>query len=299
MKTLTKILYLFSISILVTYTNNYNLNAMGCPDTETWECHPVNVVSASCSNITDKCSFHYEYCFKKENGILKVFVSNHRWGSCDCEAEIKKLILKNLFKQVPIQEALGVNSAGTYSGVELYTKNCVKFFISTVGPDTYNVVGCEGSTCCKHDLAITYIPSCPPNVPCDTYPVSGITTISTSYIDDNCGTLEYPNVPMNTCTPTCTDWGVTVTFPSGMEKISLNEEDITITDNDETLHQKLKAKDIEEISFINLNGEFLYKSIKIDENEINFILNSLRSGAYFYSYKKDEIYYIGNLLIVK
>lgn len=298
MKNITKIISLIIIAIIITLAGESTIYAVDCPDTEDWICNSTSVIGR-CSNLTDNCNFHYEYCYTVEDGILKVFIADYGWGSCVCVDEIQTLILKAFFNKGEVQEALGVDQAGTYSGVEIYTKNCVKFIVSNTGPDTYNVVGCEGSTCCQHIYNITYVSACPPGVPCSQYNVSAITTTSSSYIDDNCETLEYPNVPLNTCYPACEDWAVTVTFPPSMAKISLNEEEITVGENYETLYQKLSSNYIEEISIINLNGEILYKSSLINKNEINLILKSLNSGTYFYSYKKDGIFYTGKLLIIR
>lgn len=293
-----------SLSLVILIGASIPLFAVDCPtvNPQNWTC-PQDGLSFTypCSNTPpiQYCDIWCSYCFTLENGIFKVFLTDYSYVNCSCPNKVEEGILFHIFNTGVVKTALGVNQAGTYTGIEFYTKNCVKLLYLTSGPYTYNVVGCEGSSCCLHKYSVTYEASCPPGVPCDDFRTASITTTDVSIPNENCEILEYPNVPIATCYPNCQNWSVTATIPPGMQKISVNEEEIIISHNNETSLQKLNSKEIDEISIINLNGEILYKTKKQDFSEMNNFLKGLHSGNYFYIYKKDNLYFTGKLLIIR
>ncbi|OGU57469.1 MAG: hypothetical protein A2X64_06740 [Ignavibacteria bacterium GWF2_33_9] len=229
---------------------------------------------------------------------MKVYLQDYAWDdNCGCPDQVEEAILAHIFNSDEVKNSLGIDHEGDYEGIEFYNVNCVKLTSSTAGPFSHHVVACEGSSCCLHEYTVNYEYSCPDGL-CG-YRVHSITTTSVSTPDDNCEILEYPNVPIATCFPNCANWTVNVVIPPGMQKISVNEEEIVIKENSNSLLEKLSIEGIDEFSVIDLNGNILYKSNEISKGKIEKFINHLKSGAYFYIYKKDNIFYKGKLLIVR
>ena len=296
--------FIYIISILIALlTLNYNAPAQTECDEASYEyCETVlpSFIPCDITPGSPYCTIGYRFCWKSENGVGKVFISELVYNEdCPCLDAIKgSYILKNIFGNPLVLETFGITQPIIYENIEVYVANCSMITYTGIPEncqDCYRVVNCEGTSCCMHSYQVKYRYKCISH-PDDGLTVDWFTETAQAYLDDNC------NEP---CSPNCSNWsGIKYSSPS-MEMIEIKKLEtvnpsIIIVNNKISLSEELEILEYKDLNFYlyKIDGSLIVQKKINDLRNITDIIQNIQlsKGVYLYEIRKNDFSKTGKIL---